>query len=329
MATRKPKKEISGSNDFAAALRDWEQENPAAVAAAKEQKQGKPKDLEGPLAAQLRARFGVEGPNREERRKGKRSSATSARGEIKQASAESKTIPSKTERSQDGRRQVTAKELMQEAFEAVGEAGHDPTAKYTGQGYAKALEVDVLDERAAGVVDEAKERFDALDGHTGEDVDFLQLMSSADVVPLDRTLDKLRTALDSRSKWEREPAAQLPRDARSKEELDAPTLNGTQRDLLRRARRQTIVPTLNLRHELKYEALKSLHAFVLKEQHSGTRFVRVVTGKGKQSKEGMPVIKPMVIEWCELEPGSSLVLGFAPETDQSGNYGVIMLELRR
>lgn len=324
MATRRPKKDSFESNDFAAALSAWEKENPAALEGATEKKKGSPKPAEGPLAAQLRERFGVEGPNREQRRKGKRAAGTSTKVEA------AKTTPAQTtERALDGKRQLTADELMQEAFEAVGEPGHDPTAKYTGRGYAKALEVEVLDETAAGIVDEAKERYEPIDGHTREDVEFLQLMASADVKPLDHKLDKLRTALDSRTKWQKEPALQIKPDPLSKDELDAPTLTGAQRDILRRARKQTLVPTLNLRHNLKYEALQRLHVFVLKEQQNHTRFVRVITGKGKQSKEGMPVIKPMVIEWCELEPGRSLVLGYAPETDQTGNYGVLILELRR
>lgn len=335
MATRKPKDLSSSSGDFAAMLSDWESSNPQAWDAQREAKKASPKDADGTLAGQLRERFGVQGPNRQTRRQANAPAGSTARGStVPSPHAGSSNAGQKPEAASStapvaGKRQVTADELMREAFEAVGVDAHDATAKYTGQGYAKALDVEVIDEAAAGVVDEAKERFDALDGHTGEDIEFLQLMATAEVTPLDRSLDKLRTALDSRTKWQREPAILSPSSAeRSQDELDAPELNGAQRDLLRRARKQTLVPTLNLRHHRKQEAMNMLAAFVLKEQQNRTRFVRIITGKGKQS-EGPVVLKPMVIEWCELEPGVSMVLGFAPETDQSGNYGMMILELRR
>lgn len=319
MATRKGKDKPSNPSDFGAALESWEESNPDAWPPPESRKpRRKGVNEDSALAQQLRERFGAP----ETKSRPSRTAAPSS------PQRETQPAASSASNTASAKRQVTAEELMQEAFEALDDA-HDPTAKYTGRGYDKALDVEVIDETAAGVVDEAIERYDSIDGHTQEDVAFLQLMSDADVVPLDRSLDKLRTSLDARVKWSPEATPQYRSGSPvSAEALEAPVLTGSQRDLLRRARKQSFVPTLNLRHQRRAEAVQELAAFVLKKQHQGVRFVRVVTGKGKQS-EDLPVLKPMVLEWCEMEPGSQWVRAYAPETDRSGNFGVVVLELRR
>lgn len=222
------------------------------------------------------------------------------------------------------RRQVTAEELMAEAFDAIGSKDHNPTAKYVGEGYRKALEVDVIDEMAAGIVEEAEERYGEFDGATSEDLEFLDLMASADVRPLDRGVDRLRTALDERRKWIVEEHALPP----TEEDLTEPKLTGAERDLLRRARNQRYVPTLHIRMLRRQEAIAEVARFVKEQWDSKTRFVRVITGKGKHS-DGPVVLKPAVIEWVQMDPGNRYVSGWSPETDRSGAWGAMILELRR
>lgn len=320
MATRKPKPPTTSPEaDFASALDAWESENPDAGRPKTPPATEKRRAPDSELARQLQERFGTEAPSRRERR---RADAQQSGGKA------AAPAPRPTQQDEaSARRQLTADELMREAFDAIDDR-HDPTAKFRGEGYAPARDVEIIDELAPGVVEEARERLDGLDGHTDEDVAFLQLMSEAEVAPLDRSLDKLRTALDDRARWARPDAPLGARDACDQDALAAPSLTGDQRDLLRRARKQSYVPTLNLRHQRRAESMRELAAFVLQHRQERVRYVRVITGKGKQS-EGPPVLKPMVMEWCSTPPGSEHVLAWAPETDRSGNFGMLVLELRR
>lgn len=112
------------------------------------------------------------------------------------------------------------------------------------------------------------------------------------------------------------------------DDLHEPTLTGGQRDLLRRSRRGgKPMPVLNIRHQRRREALGEVEAFVFAQRREGVRFVRVVTGKGRQSRDGDPVLKRTLLAWC-AEAGEAHVLAHAPETDQSGRYGSLVLELR-
>lgn len=311
MATKKSKiPTLSGGTDFSRALHDWEADHPRAWDDATDAAKGKPKTAGGALADELRTKLGVKDPTA---RKKERPRVTVA------------APPAPAAPTTPTRRQLTADELMREAFEAAGHQKHDPTAKFSGRGYTKALDVDVIDELSAGVVDEARERLGDYDGHTPDDVEFLDLMATADVEPLDRRLDRLRTALDARTKWQSEDpvvpvAPELPEDLT--------VLTGAQRDLLRRARKQPLIPTLNIRLQRYADAMNELAAFVLQHRQQKTRFVRVITGKGKQS-DGPAVLKPAVISWALALPGSGHVLAYAPETDRTGDFGMVIFELRR
>lgn len=309
MATKKSKvPTLSGGNDFARALSQWEDEHPRAWDDAAERASGKKTPVDSALADELRTKLGVkDAPLRKPER-----------------TVPVRQVAPAPVKSEPARRQLTAEELMREAFEAAGHERHDPTAKFAGRGYKKALDVDVIDEQHAGVVDEAKDRLAAYDGHTDDDVVFLDLMATADVEPLDRSLDRLRTALDSRTKWQAEDHAVAATDA----DKDDVVLTGEQRDVLRRARKQTLVPTLNIRLQRYSEAMKELAAFVLQHRQQKTRFVRIITGKGKQS-DGAAVLKPAVIDWAVTPPGNMHVRAYAPETDRSGDFGMVIFELRR
>jgi DNA-nicking Smr family endonuclease len=111
----------------------------------------------------------------------------------------------------------------------------------------------------------------------------------------------------------------------SAEELMEPTLTDEQRDTLKRSRSQRL-PTLNIRHLRRTEALTQVEVFVRTARVDGHRFVRVIHGKGRQSA-GEPVLKRAVIEWSD-GPGGLVVRRWAPETDRSGGFGCIVLELR-
>jgi len=220
-------------------------------------------------------------------------------------------------------RQVTASDLMAEAFEAAGDAGLWE-AKFQGRGYT-ADDVEVVDDEPADGRDDAPARSGsgpALDAMTPEERMFLDAMGG-DIEVLD---DRDRYAdLSDHSfvgaSWRDE--VELTR--MSADALMEPSLTAEQRDTLKRSRKHRL-PTLNVRHLSRADALTQVDVFVRSSRIDRHRFVRVIHGKGKQSV-GEPVLKRAVIEWCDGS-GSLLVKRWAPETDRSGNFGCVVIELR-
>ena len=214
-------------------------------------------------------------------------------------------------------RKVSEADLMREAFEAAGQGGL--IDKFGNAGY-DAGDVEVVDKRRQAEPEPVPV---APDGLTDEDLLFFEAVGG-DVRPMER--DKLadlkgRDWVGARWATEHELTTLTP------EELKEPRLTGEQRDRLRRSRKGPTMNVLNIRRLKRREAMAEVEAFVAGARADGDRFVRIVTGKGKQSA-GDPVLKPAVIKWCH-GPGSSWVAGWAPETDRSGQYGSVVLELRR
>jgi hypothetical protein len=217
-------------------------------------------------------------------------------------------------------RVLSEAELMAEAFAASGEA--DLSAKFRGAGY------DPGDVQIVGAAEEPEPEpsqtalADA--GLTGDDLLFAELMANA-VDPLEDR-DKYAVIRDHQwvgIRWHDE----LQLTSMSAEELREPTLTGEQRDLLRRARRAANMPVVNIRHYRRKEALGEVEAFVRACVQKEHRFARVVHGKGKQSS-GEAVLKPAVVNWCQ-GVGTTFVRAWAPETDVSGQFGSLVMELRR
>lgn len=217
-------------------------------------------------------------------------------------------------------RQVTQRELMAEAFEAIDSA--DPAAKFVGAGY-DAGDVEVVDEPGRERKAETPPPEPA-DGMTSDDLLFVEMMAG-NVDPLEKR-DKyaaLREHAFTGIRWHDE--VQLER--MTAEELHEPAMTGAQRKLLQQARRAAPIPVLNVRYLRKHEALGDVDAFVRACQREGHRYARIVHGKGRQS-EGDPVLKPAVVNWCRHD-GASLVRAWAPETDLSGQFGSLVIELTR
>ena len=113
--------------------------------------------------------------------------------------------------------------------------------------------------------------------------------------------------------------------------VDRPVLDDAEQALLRRAAQIRRLSELDL-HELdRREALRHLEFFVELCRASGQRFCRVITGKGVSSS-GAPVLKRVVLEWCVAAPprpsGRDQVSAWAPELDQYGEWGALILRLR-
>lgn len=112
--------------------------------------------------------------------------------------------------------------------------------------------------------------------------------------------------------------------------VDRPQLSREQHALLCAAARVELLE-LNLRHRDRRRGLRELQFFVELCRARGDRWCRVITGKGIESA-GEPVLKRMVLEWCVARPprpsGTEQVLGWAPEIDQYGEWGALILRLR-
>lgn len=98
------------------------------------------------------------------------------------------------------------------------------------------------------------------------------------------------------------------------------------RDLLERARRGPL-PTLRLRGLRRDAALDQLATFIARERAAGTRYLRIVTGKGLGSP-GDPILKEALAEWCASAEAEPHVDAWAPELDRTGEYGAVIIRLR-
>ncbi|MFP4597506.1 MAG: Smr/MutS family protein [Persicimonas sp.] len=161
------------------------------------------------------------------------------------------------------------------------------------------------------------------------------------VGPVDETVD--------RGKYRRRELPDPAKDARrlgvyrsdSPEDLNTPALpksgeglnyvgplHASQKDLLKRyakrSRRHDIAE-LNVRGDIVDDALRQLELFIHLEWKNSARFVRIIHGRGLRS-DGAPVLKPAVLRWLE-GPGFRYVRGYAPELNNAGDYGSIIVEL--
>lgn len=212
------------------------------------------------------------------------------------------------------KQKLTPEELMRRAFEAA-DRGAVYDGKYDGRGFA-ARDVELIDPTPAPVLLEPM----------AAEIDPGALMF-ADAVGLgitrmtqrDRYAD-LRNHDFAPLSW----ANETELTTLTAEQLHQPDLSAAQRELLKRSRRVAI-DVLNVRHQHLGPAMAEVEAFVRDAANRAQGFVRVITGKGRSSPTG-PVLKPAVIEWA-CGPGAQWVRRWAPETDRSGNFGSVVLEL--
>lgn len=319
MSKRSPKD--LENDDFAAALKEWEGDHPDAWedAVSRPAPSARRTPADGVLADQLRAKL-------EQVKSTKAQAPTRSTASSNAPSAPTNESGPRTQAT----RRLTEAQLMREAFEALDVDEYDPTAKFRGTGYSKAMNVELIDEKPKESMPSRSASEGVRESYTDTDRAFEELMADADVEPLEHGLDKVRDAISERTAWSREQRADYAawNDELSEDELNAPTLTTAQRKLLKRAKKSGRMPELNLRHYRKHEAMTMLHDFVRAQQIHRTRFVRIITGKGKRSKEKV-VIKPAVMAWCEEPQNTAMLIAYAPAPDESGNYGVVVLELRR
>jgi DNA-nicking Smr family endonuclease len=108
------------------------------------------------------------------------------------------------------------------------------------------------------------------------------------------------------------------------------SLDPAHKDLLerfqKRARRNDVFE-INVRGDSVEDALRQVELFVHQQWKEGSGFCRIVHGRGLRS-DGAPVLKPAILRWLE-GPGFRYVRGYAPETNNAGDYGSVVVELAK
>lgn len=314
----KRKSKSSRSTDFSEALKEWEQENPDAWTRDEPAPSVQDKTSEGSLSDEMLKRLQT-----------LRSEQKKTAKKVVQRPASSKNAPAAGPHTTPKRR-MTEAELMREAFDALDEDNFDPTAKFRGEGYRRAMDVEIIDQTSTQPPSSQSPSEAVRQSYNTEDRAFEAFMANAEVKPLAGPIDKLRDVIRERPSWDRLSRAQQEawKERVAEDALHAPQLSQAQRKLLKRAKKYGAIPELNLRHYRKHEALTMLEQFVRAHHVRATRFVRIITGKGKRSQDHV-VIKPAVLEWCEAPDNAALLIDYSPSPDESGNYGVVILELRR
>jgi DNA-nicking Smr family endonuclease len=192
--------------------------------------------------------------------------------------------------------------------------------KFEGRGTTLPEHIEIIDDSAAEL-EATLPSGEALSRDEREFLDAVGGVRPLQQQALHHRMERVRAQAFTRVRWF---SADELTHARAVD-LHEPELTAEHREVLRRARLAPMA-VLNLRHDRRDEALRRLAVFVRDHQRDEVRYVRVITGKGRQS-EGDPVLKPAVVAWAS-GTGRPWVARWAPETDCSGQWGSVVLQLR-
>ncbi len=121
----------------------------------------------------------------------------------------------------------------------------------------------------------------------------------------------------------------LPKEGEGLNHIAA--LELSQKGLIKRYKlhnRREQSPSVNLREDTLEDALRQLELFMHKAWKDNERYVRVIHGRGVHSEAQRPVLKPAVLQWLE-GPGLRYIIGYAPELTSEGDYGSLIIAMRR
>jgi len=77
------------------------------------------------------------------------------------------------------------------------------------------------------------------------------------------------------------------------------------------------------------QAYDALIWFIKDAYQKGLRIVVVVTGRGKNSPDGVGVLRPMLQQWLNREPFKRVVLAFCTARSHDGGPGAVYVLLRK
>ncbi len=86
---------------------------------------------------------------------------------------------------------------------------------------------------------------------------------------------------------------------------------------------------LDLHGFSQVEARRELDAFLLESSRRGLRCVRVIHGKGRNSPDGLSVLRRRVPEWLTSGANTRLVVAFVSAPLQAGGAGALHVLLRK
>ncbi len=86
---------------------------------------------------------------------------------------------------------------------------------------------------------------------------------------------------------------------------------------------------LDLHGQNANQALNSLSWFIKNAYQRGLRTVLVVTGRGKNSPDGVGVLRPLLQRWLSREPFKRVVLAFCTAKPADGGPGAVYVLLRK
>ncbi len=101
-----------------------------------------------------------------------------------------------------------------------------------------------------------------------------------------------------------------------------------QKDMIERydkRMRRDEVFEINVRGDTVEDALRQVELFVHQQWKEHAKFCRIIHGRGLRSK-GDPVLKPAILRWLE-GPGFRYIRGYAPQINEAGDYGSVVVEL--
>ncbi|HLK88608.1 MAG TPA: Smr/MutS family protein [Polyangia bacterium] len=87
---------------------------------------------------------------------------------------------------------------------------------------------------------------------------------------------------------------------------------------------------LDLHGRKRDEALRAVESFLSRARGEGHRAVLVIHGRGQNSEDGAPVLRPALAAWLAGAAAARVgVMAFAPAPPRSGGTGATLILLRR
>ena len=86
---------------------------------------------------------------------------------------------------------------------------------------------------------------------------------------------------------------------------------------------------LDLHGQNAAQALNSLTWFIKNAYQRGLRTVLVVTGRGRNSPDGVGVLRPLLQRWLSKDPFKRVVLAFCTAKAGDGGPGAVYVLLRK
>lgn len=120
-------------------------------------------------------------------------------------------------------------------------------------------------------------------------------------------------------------------DIEDTDELLEGVAPGVDRNLLRSLKRGDFGPQahLDLHGMNQVEAKEAVERFLTESRRAGKRCVRIVHGRGLNSRDQVPVLKARLKEWLGQKRIGQGVLAFATARPQDGGLGALYVLLRR